>query len=178
MNFVSFNILDNDVEDTVYVNSIKLSKDMFSPFLLSAILMFISSVFLLFIYRVVIIKHKEVYYKKVEVENYRDEQGARILNYIKENFNDPEISIESIKSNTGIYEKQITSVIKSSTKLTFKQYLNKIRIDEAKRLLLESDRNISEIASLVGYNSSPHFSRVFKELTSKSPKEFRKKNIT
>ena len=58
---------------------------------------------------------------------------------------------------------------------TFKQYLNIIRITEAKRLLRETDNQITSCAYNVGYNNIPHFNRTFKQLEGISPKEYRKK---
>ena len=52
-------------------------------------------------------------------------------------------------------------------------YIQKIRIAEAKKLLLNSDMNISEIGCLVGYNDPLYFSRRFKAVTGYSPKRYR-----
>jgi AraC-like DNA-binding protein len=57
----------------------------------------------------------------------------------------------------------------------FKQYLNIVRITEARRLLMDTDRQISEIAFAVGYNYPTTFNRIFKEVTGISPSDFRKK---
>ena len=61
-------------------------------------------------------------------------------------------------------------------RMSFKQYLTQIRIHEAKRLLHETDRLVSDICLTVGFNSISHFNRVFKTMTSVSPLEFRNKN--
>jgi 2-isopropylmalate synthase len=46
-------------------------------------------------------------------------------------------------------------------------------MNEATRLLKESDLQIAEIADAVGYNNIQHFNRVFKEIYDISPKSFR-----
>ena len=53
---------------------------------------------------------------------------------------------------------------------TLKKYLNHIRILEAKRLLKNSDRQISEIAYIVGYGNISHFNRTFKQIEKYHPK--------
>ena len=58
--------------------------------------------------------------------------------------------------------------------MTFKQYLNKIRLSEAKRLLKETDRQIADIAYHVGYKNVTHFHRIFKQNEKISPNEYRK----
>ena len=74
----------------------------------------------------------------------------------------------------GIHERKISAIIKKKTDLNFKQFLNKLRIAEAKRLLLETDLQISEIAFKVGYGNASHFNRVFKLSENCAPNDFRK----
>lgn len=54
-------------------------------------------------------------------------------------------------------------------------YIIKIRMEKAKELLLSSSLNISEISSIVGYENSLYFSRLFKKSNGISPTEYRKK---
>jgi len=55
----------------------------------------------------------------------------------------------------------------------FNQFLNHYRVDEAARLLNESDEPIANIAMGVGFNSLSAFNKAFKEIHSKTPREFR-----
>lgn len=57
----------------------------------------------------------------------------------------------------------------------FKQYVNELRIAEAKRLLRQSDRMIYEIAQEVGFTESKYFIAKFTEAVGESPSEYRKK---
>ncbi|MFD1406247.1 helix-turn-helix domain-containing protein [Robinsoniella peoriensis] len=58
------------------------------------------------------------------------------------------------------------------------KYLLRLRIDEAKKLLLEhSDLSVKQISTLVGYEDQHYFSRFFKELTGVSPSDYRNKNL-
>ncbi len=77
----------------------------------------------------------------------------------------------------GVPEATVTRVIGNFFNKSFPQLLNERRIEDAKRLLLETDANIKTVAQEVGFNSLPSFNRVFKELTSKSPSEYRKNMI-
>lgn len=52
------------------------------------------------------------------------------------------------------------------------QYLNRLRIEKAKELLLTEDLSISEVAALVGYKDPLYFSKAFKKATGSSPKSF------
>ena len=53
-------------------------------------------------------------------------------------------------------------------------YIKRMRIEEAIRLLTETDMNINEISDSVGFSYPRYFSSVFKELTGYSPTQYRK----
>jgi two-component system, response regulator YesN len=67
----------------------------------------------------------------------------------------------------------LCELFKRETGIGFVDYLNTVRIEKAKRLLLESDATVESVASLVGYASASHFSRLFKKLTTLTITEFR-----
>jgi len=100
-----------------------------------------------------------------------------IIQYLAQNFSNPDLKLEDIAKEIGLSENQISTEIKSYSGKTFKSYLNFIRIEKAKKLLVESDLQVSEIAFEVGYNSAHHFIRVFKELENSSPTNFRKEQV-
>jgi len=64
---------------------------------------------------------------------------------------------------------------KAYTGMTPQQYITDIRVTKAKELLLYSSFNITEIASIVGYDNSFYFSRIFKKNTALSPREYKNK---
>lgn len=107
---------------------------------------------------------------KRKEKNYAD----LILQYLAQNFSNPNLKLEDVAKEIGLSENNISQEIKNYSGKTFKSYLNFIRIEKSKKLLLESDLQVSEIAFEVGYNSAHHFIRVFKELVEVSPSAFRK----
>jgi AraC-like DNA-binding protein len=112
-------------------------------------------------------------YDKKEVRSYRNIDAQRISDYLAKHYSEPEISIVTMGGSLGLSQKKIAKVMNGEFKMSFKQYLTSIRIHEAKRLLLETDRLVIDIALEVGFNSIPHFNRVFKTSTQVSPVEFR-----
>lgn len=55
----------------------------------------------------------------------------------------------------------------------FTSYLNRYRINEAKKMLKHSTANVKEIGKAVGYSNSNYFAKVFKRIEGQSPKEYR-----
>ena len=65
------------------------------------------------------------------------------------------------------------SIFKEISRTTFKNYLNEVRIEQAKHLLLETDLEIKEIVTNVGFEEYNYFNRVFKKIAGLPPGEFR-----
>ncbi|MFM7021804.1 MAG: helix-turn-helix domain-containing protein [Flavobacteriales bacterium] len=116
------------------------------------------------------------YQSTPEVTPANDVQEQKILEYIASNYSNPDLGLGRINQDTGVSENRISAIIKNKYNQSFKQYLNNIRMTEAKRLLKESSSSISEIAYAVGYSNVSHFNRVFKSESGMSPGDFRKTN--
>jgi AraC-like DNA-binding protein len=68
---------------------------------------------------------------------------------------------------------QFAQLLKRATGDTPITYLNRLRVREAKKLMRESNKSITEIAHEVGFNSSQYFATVFKEFTGTAARSFR-----
>lgn len=90
-------------------------------------------------------------------------------------FYNKEITVTSIANLYGINKKYAGRVFKNNTGMSFSEYLNTLRINAAKNLLITTKAAIIDISLEVGYNSTSYFNRVFKNLTGCSPNEYRKK---
>ncbi|MCX6183154.1 MAG: AraC family transcriptional regulator [Bacteroidetes bacterium] len=108
------------------------------------------------------------------VSNSTEFSDNIVLDYIASNYSNPELGLGIISQATGTPDTRISAIIKGKYNQSFKQYLNNIRMTEAKRLLKESTLSISEIAYSVGYSNVSHFNRVFKTESGISPGDFRK----
>ena len=115
-------------------------------------------------------------YKKLELATYEDDDMKRIQLLIEEQYASPDFSIKTIQQETGLSSQRIALLIKNKFGSSFKQLLNSIRITEAKRLLVETDRNIKDIALNVGFNNISYFFQTFKIIEGISPREYRKQN--
>jgi AraC-like DNA-binding protein/mannose-6-phosphate isomerase-like protein (cupin superfamily) len=95
------------------------------------------------------------------------------LRYIQQHFKE-DISIdvlaEMCNMSYSYFSRQFSKIIGK----TFKEYLNFIRINEAEKLLLTSNINITDIAMETGFSNTSYFIKQFKLLKGISPKQYRK----
>ena len=68
----------------------------------------------------------------------------------------------------------ISRIFTQITGLSIISYINHVRVEEARRLLQDTDLSVTEIALQVGYQSVTHFGRVFKAAMGASPQRYRK----
>jgi two-component system response regulator YesN len=95
------------------------------------------------------------------------------VSYIKEHFWE-ELTLEDVAQEVHFSPYYVSRLFKEELGLTFIEYLTKIRIDEAKRLLLETNMTVSEISDLVGYQDPSYFTKVFKKREGVTPTQFRR----
>lgn len=114
-------------------------------------------------------------YKAVESES-TSAPKSDFIDFINNNFQNSELTLDFVSGETGISQRRITNNIQNRYACNFKSYINRLRINESKRLLLETELNIGEIAFKVGFNNQSHFNRVFKTEMQISPTEYRDKH--
>jgi YesN/AraC family two-component response regulator len=59
-------------------------------------------------------------------------------------------------------------------KINFNSYLNYVRIEMSKKLLLDKSISLVDVSNLVGFEDQSYFSKVFKKLTGQTPNTYRK----
>ncbi|HWB24862.1 MAG TPA: AraC family transcriptional regulator [Chitinophagaceae bacterium] len=104
----------------------------------------------------------------------RPDRLTEVYTYISGNFHQ-DITLESIARIANLTPPAFCRLFKQQTKKHFIEYLNEIRIANACKYLLQSNLNISEIAFECGYKTISNFNKIFKKITSFSPKEYRVK---
>ncbi len=93
--------------------------------------------------------------------------------FIEYNYLHP-IKMKDIAANLGIHTNYLSNIFTEEMGISPKQYLLELRIEKAKRFLLESDVSIGRVAHRVGYDDPLYFSRLFYKSVGMSPTEFRK----
>lgn len=95
-----------------------------------------------------------------------------VKQYITEHFRE-NIDRESIAAAIFITPNYLSRSFKSETGLSLREYINCLRIQEAKRLLSQTNKGVSEIAVEVGFENFSYFSTVFKKMCGMSPLSYR-----
>lgn len=94
-------------------------------------------------------------------------------NYVKEHYNNPELSIDLLCSELGVSSSYFSTIFKKETGKTFINYLTEYRMNEAERLLIEENEKKYIIAEKVGYSDPSYFSYVFKKWFGMSPMKYK-----
>jgi len=133
--------------------------------------------FIVFIRRVKVVRGEERPLNLSEIlpkqskKRWREAVEAA-MEFIRENYQQ-RIDLETVAGRTLLSPNYFCEVFKAETGVTFTEYVTKVRMAEAKRLLRDTNLSVSEISRKVGYESIHYFSRLFKEREGLSPSEFR-----
>jgi len=120
------------------------------------------------------IKEEQVRYKHIELDSYRsDDWKLKVFAFIGKEYTNPELCLKMVARAVAKNEKYVSSLIQEEYRMSFKRYLNGIRLQEAKRLIQNDYLSLKEISFLVGYSNANHFTRVFKEFEGVTPTIFR-----
>jgi YesN/AraC family two-component response regulator len=102
-----------------------------------------------------------------------DESMQNALTYISHHYNQ-QITLDDVASFLNLNSSYFSKKFKFINGFSFKEFLNRVRISNAERLLLETDKSVTDIAFLCGYENSNYFGDAFKHLNGVSPSVFRK----
>ncbi|MFL2133502.1 response regulator [Desemzia sp. FAM 24101] len=94
-------------------------------------------------------------------------------NYMMNHYQE-ELSLDTLAKNVHLAPKYLSKLFKSEENVGINQFLNEIRIEKAKELLLSFNYRVSDIGRLIGFNSQSYFIKSFQKYTGMTPDRFRK----
>lgn len=100
--------------------------------------------------------------------------GAEIIQYIDDNFSNNMLSLDLIANEFNVNSSYLSVLLKNTLNINYHDYLNNLRINEAKRMLTKTNMPIKEILKSVGFNNKQTFISTFKKITHVTPNEYRK----
>ena len=108
-----------------------------------------------------------------------DEDFMKKINaVIHENLSDEGFSVQQLADAMIVSRSSLYSKIKIITGMGVNDYINRLRIEQAMSLLVNTNLNINEISCEVGFTYPRYFSSTFKNMTGMTPKQFRNENRT
>ena len=102
---------------------------------------------------------------------------TKILNVLEQNYLE-NLNVSVISNLCCCSESYISHIFKKKTGVTIKTYINWLRVEKAKHLLKTTDKTITEISNLIGFNNSTYFTKVFTSFEKISPREYKKVAVT
>ena len=83
------------------------------------------------------------------------------------------LTLDYISSAVGVNPLRLSRMFRKSRQQTISDFVNRLRVEHCCRLLLETDAHLADIALDAGFADQSHFTRIFKRVTSLTPKGFR-----
>lgn len=110
----------------------------------------------------------------IKNERKKDDLYYRIIEYIQNNYSKA-ISLKGLAREFNISYSYLSAYLSSHMSQGINDYLNTIRIEKAKELLVYTEDTLANIAQSIGYTDQSYFGKVFKKQTNLSPLAYRKK---
>lgn len=114
------------------------------------------------------IETKQIIYQYYPQSNYL---VKKIIEHINEYYNQ-EISLAILSEKFEVSPAYISRLFKKETGQGLFDYINEVRVERSKILLLETQLKVYEVAEKVGFKSPVHYSIVFNKYTGMSPKQY------
>lgn len=126
------------------------------------------------------------YYGDFNWHNYAEDPSAEELStqsnrivestrrYIEENYSQKGLTIHEVAKKNHVSPNYLSYLFKKITGHNLWEYVIKLRMEESRHLLQNTDLRRYEIAERVGYESPEHFSKIFKKYFGMSPSEMKK----
>ncbi|MBQ4354089.1 MAG: AraC family transcriptional regulator [Clostridia bacterium] len=113
------------------------------------------------VFNMIDIKHRSSIYEAVE--------------YIRENYA-RRLTLGEVADHVGYSQAYFSMIFNQEMNCSFRTFLNGIRVDKSKQLLLSGKLSIAEISEVTGFPDQSYFCKVFKQQTGVTPDKFRKSN--
>lgn len=104
--------------------------------------------------------------------NSKSQLIKMVLDYIKENYSQ-EITLQNLADSAHISREYLCRIFQDMSDTSPIVYLNRYRITQSTELLIHTNKNISDIASLCGFNNSSYFNKLFLRYIGCTPKQYR-----
>jgi len=123
-----------------------------------------------------VVSNMENIFNRTEERYSSNRKINEIMRYVHENYSDSELSIQSVADHVYLSQSYISAFFKKETGKTLNEYITEVRMEKAKKLLLDVRIKQYEVAMKVGIPDANYFSTLFKKYTGSTPTEYREKD--
>ncbi|WP_139957560.1 AraC family transcriptional regulator [Flavicella sediminum] len=113
-------------------------------------------------------------YEKEKLGSREEQLCTEVIDFIRQNLN-TEVDFKELASNHHLSYNRFRTIFKNNTGVSLQQYLINERLENAKRLMVNSNLSLKEISAKTGFNSLFYFSKVFKNKMGYPPNQVRRK---
>ena len=121
---------------------------------------------------------RELFEKIADLQTAQKQQkmqltAQQIARRIESGFDDPKLSAQEIAEEMGMSTIYLGRIFRAINGKAISDYINEIRIQHAKKLLIDTDQTVTEIVRLIGYENPKYFFVLFKRATGITPLQYR-----
>lgn len=124
-----------------------------------------------------IVLYNKVFYGQINLNNMYKKENVRILKmieFLQKNYSD-KFSLKKMSEYVNFSKGECCRYFKRIMGVTILQYLMEYRLKKSIELLERTDKSITQIANLVGFNSTSNYCAIFKEKIGETPRSYRKR---
>ena len=97
------------------------------------------------------------------------------MKYIRTHYGEEECTLSSTAKHVHISISWLSTKFKEEVGIGVNDFINSVRIENAKKLFEQDDYMVYEVSEKVGFTSSQYFSKIFKEITGMTPNKYRRR---
>lgn len=106
----------------------------------------------------------------------KSDRVTQIVSYLDSHFREP-VQLGDLANTFSVSRQYISTILHKELGIPFSEYLTNLRLNEAVRLLLTTDKTITEIVANSGFPNLKSFNQIFRKRYGLQPKEYRQKKL-
>ncbi len=110
---------------------------------------------------------------RLRSRNQMSKEVSRVMEWMEEHYKES-VDLHQAAEKVNLSYNHLSMLFKKEAGISFSDYLQQIRIEKAKELLLKSDKKLYDIMEEAGFTDQSYFSRLFKKVVGVRPSEFKK----
>lgn len=96
----------------------------------------------------------------------------RVMEYVKVNYR-RRITLDELAKHIYLSRSYLSSIFKEETGMNLSSFINAVRVEKSKALLLDNTVRLVDVANLCGFEDQSYYTKVFKRVVGVSPKRYR-----